>query len=169
MRRSRALKDVSLRTITPVVNGMIATLRSARAFLAVDLAVDSLDPMVVAAVRDRAADRMREFLPDGSQVVRTERGIAAVVHVPVGDAEHVARLLARRLLSLLREPYRLPAIHLRARPSVGIVCVRSDDHGAFTELLARAEDALAAAISRPVEPIAFDGEQRESYGPPIAA
>jgi GGDEF domain-containing protein len=73
------------------------------------------------------------------------------------------------MLSLLREPYRLPTAHLRARPSVGIVCVRSDEHGAFTELLARAEDALHSARSRPVEPIAFDGERVQSFGPPLAA
>lgn len=147
---------------------MIATLTpptTARAFLAVDVAVD--ETHLASAVRDRAADRMRDFLPEGSDVVRTEGGVAAVVPVPVGDAEHVSRLLARRMLSMLREPYRLPGGHVRARPSVGIVCVRSDERGAFTELLRRAEDALITARRRPVEPIAFDGERGTySVAPP---
>jgi predicted signal transduction protein with EAL and GGDEF domain len=157
-------------TINGAVSPTISTPRSARAFLAVDVEVDGEARFLESTVRDRAADRMRGFLPDGSDVVRTDGGVAAVIHVPVGEAEHVARILARRMLSLLREPYRLPAGNVRAHASVGIVCVRSDDRGAFTELLGRAQDALATARTRPVEPIAFDGETvMASVGPPIAA
>jgi len=150
------------------MNATVTRLPSARAFFAVALDVDQQH--LVRDVRERAAARMKEFLPTGSDVVQTDQGVAAVVHVAVGDAEHVARLLARRMLSVLREPYRLPAGQERARPSVGIVCVRSDEHGAFTDTLGRAEIALARARSRPVEPIAFEGDQApRSQAPPAAA